>query len=44
MMFMTAPGTKVTRYGEDGDAVSERYITMPKEDVRADRSPRTTTG
>ncbi|GIJ46764.1 hypothetical protein Val02_36500 [Virgisporangium aliadipatigenens] len=35
MMFKTAPGTKITRYGRDGNAVSERYITMPREDERA---------
>ncbi|MGW3292768.1 rhamnogalacturonan lyase [Streptomyces xiamenensis] len=35
MMFKTAPGTKITRYGKDGRAVSTKYITMPREDVRA---------
>jgi hypothetical protein len=35
MMFKTAPGTKIIRYGRSGDVVSERYITMPREDVRA---------
>ncbi|NYI05523.1 rhamnogalacturonan lyase [Allostreptomyces psammosilenae] len=34
-MLKTAPGTKVTRYDEDGDVVSERYITMPRADQRA---------
>ncbi|MFC6022003.1 rhamnogalacturonan lyase [Plantactinospora solaniradicis] len=35
MMFKTAPGTKITRYDRTGAVVSERYITMPREDVRA---------
>jgi rhamnogalacturonan endolyase len=35
MMFKTAPGTKVIRYNRDGTVRSERFITMPKEDVRA---------
>ncbi|HLU45582.1 MAG TPA: rhamnogalacturonan lyase [Natronosporangium sp.] len=35
MMFKTAPGTKITRYDRDGDVVSERYITIPKQDRRA---------
>ncbi|WP_207922625.1 rhamnogalacturonan lyase [Micromonospora sp. KC606] len=35
MMFKTAPGTKITRYGKKGNVVSERYITLPKKDVRA---------
>jgi hypothetical protein len=35
MMFKTAPGTKITRYGRAGNVVSERYVTMPREDVRA---------
>jgi hypothetical protein len=35
MMFKTAPGTKITRYHRDGSVASERYITMPREDVRA---------
>ena len=35
MMFKTAPGTRIIRYDRDGDVVSERHITMPKEDVKA---------
>ncbi|MEQ4299970.1 rhamnogalacturonan lyase [Plantactinospora sp. B6F1] len=35
MMLKTAPGTKVTRYDRRGRVVSERYVTMPREDVRA---------
>ncbi|MER5894643.1 rhamnogalacturonan lyase [Streptomyces sp. NPDC001876] len=35
MMFKTAPGTKSIRYREDGSVASERYITMPRADVRA---------
>lgn len=35
MMFKTAPGTKTIRYGRDGRVISERYITMPWQDVRA---------
>jgi hypothetical protein len=35
MMLKTAPGTKVIRYGPGGDVVSERFITMPKQDVKA---------
>ncbi|HZN76786.1 MAG TPA: rhamnogalacturonan lyase [Micromonosporaceae bacterium] len=35
MMFKTAPGTKVTRYDSAGNVVSERFITMPGEDIRA---------
>ncbi|MFD9539821.1 rhamnogalacturonan lyase [Streptomyces sp. NPDC060022] len=35
MMFKTAPGTKSIRYREDGSIASERYITMPRADVRA---------
>ncbi|WP_253194775.1 rhamnogalacturonan lyase [Streptomyces sp. MP131-18] len=34
IMLKTAPGTKVTRYRADGSVASERYITMPREDVR----------
>ena len=30
MMMKTAPGTKIIRYGRNGDVVSERYITMPR--------------
>ncbi|AVT35897.1 rhamnogalacturonan lyase [Plantactinospora sp. BB1] len=35
MMLKTAPGTKVTRYDKRGRVLSERYVTMPREDVRA---------
>jgi hypothetical protein len=35
MMFKTAPGTKVIRYDAAGNVVSERFITMPRADVRA---------
>lgn len=35
MMFKTAPGTKIIRYHADGSVASERFITMPQEDVRA---------
>ncbi|MEV4099467.1 rhamnogalacturonan lyase [Nonomuraea sp. NPDC049649] len=34
-MLKTAPGTKTTRYAKDGRVLSERYITMPKQDVKA---------
>lgn len=34
LMFKTAPGTKVLKY-KNGKVVSESYITMPKEDVKA---------
>lgn len=35
MMFKTAPGTKVSRYNDEGQVVSENYITMPKKDIDA---------
>lgn len=35
LMFKTAPGTKVITYDKDGAVASERFITMPKQDVRA---------
>ena len=35
MSVKTAPGTKMTVFGEKGEVVSERYITMPREDVDA---------
>lgn len=35
LMFKTAPGTKITRYHRDGRIAAERYITLPREDVRA---------
>ena len=40
MMMKTAPGSKVTTYDRHGNAVSERYVTMPREDVRAGYSHR----
>ncbi|HET9139360.1 rhamnogalacturonan lyase [Actinophytocola sp.] len=35
LMFKTAPGTRVIRYRRDGTVAWQRFITMPKEDVRA---------
>ncbi|MEI2465310.1 rhamnogalacturonan lyase [Niallia taxi] len=35
MMFKTAPGTKVIHYDKKGNITSEKYITMPKEDIKA---------
>ena len=35
MAVKTAPGTKITRYDRLGNAISERYITLPEEDKRA---------
>jgi rhamnogalacturonan endolyase len=35
MMFKTAPGTKTISYDKAGNVVSQRFITMPREDVRA---------
>ncbi len=35
MMLKTAPGTKTTRYNSFGDVTSERFITMPRRDLRA---------
>ena len=35
MMFKTAPGTKVIRYDKKGNITSEKYITMPKSDIKA---------
>ena len=40
MMVKTAPGSKVTRYGPQGQVLNERYITMPRADVRAGYSHR----
>ncbi|MCM3787140.1 rhamnogalacturonan lyase [Domibacillus indicus] len=34
-MFKTAPGTKIIRYNDKGDVISQKYITMPKEDIEA---------
>jgi len=35
MMFKTAPGTKILRYNAAGEVVSEKLITLPREDRRA---------
>jgi Rhamnogalacturonan I lyases beta-sheet domain len=35
MMLKTAPGTKIIRYGAHGEVVSERHITMPRQDIKA---------
>jgi hypothetical protein len=35
LIFKTAPGTKVIRYNQEGNGVSETYITMLQEDVAA---------
>ncbi|GIF73014.1 rhamnogalacturonan lyase family protein [Asanoa siamensis] len=35
IMLKTAPGTKTIRYGRDGAVASQRFITMPRADVRA---------
>jgi hypothetical protein len=35
MMFKTAPGTKVIRYDKKGNITSEKYITMPKSNIKA---------
>ncbi|TDD50671.1 rhamnogalacturonan lyase [Nonomuraea terrae] len=35
LMLKTAPGTKAVRYGAGGRVVSERYVTMPRADVKA---------
>jgi rhamnogalacturonan endolyase len=35
LMLKTAPGTKTIRYDKAGNVVSERHITMPREDRRA---------
>ena len=35
LIFKTAPGTKVIRYNQEGNGVSESYITMLQEDVAA---------
>ncbi|WP_188193630.1 rhamnogalacturonan lyase [Nonomuraea sp. SYSU D8015] len=38
MMLKTAPGTKIIRYGPAGEVVSERHVTMPRQDVKAGHS------
>ncbi|MGN9845518.1 rhamnogalacturonan lyase [Nonomuraea sp. H19] len=35
LMLKTAPGTKMIRYGAGGEVVSERFVTMPRQDVKA---------
>lgn len=35
MSVKTAPGTKMIRYDEKGNVISEKYITMPGEHIRA---------
>ncbi|MBO4416391.1 MAG: rhamnogalacturonan lyase [Lachnospiraceae bacterium] len=35
MSVKTAPGTKMTIFDEDGNIISERYITLPKRDIEA---------
>ncbi|MEK3888591.1 rhamnogalacturonan lyase [Bacillus sp. FSL K6-3431] len=35
MMFKTAPGTKIINYDKNGNVTSEKYITMPKGDIKA---------
>ncbi len=35
MSVKTAPGTKMTVYGDNGEIVSEKYITIPERDVKA---------
>ncbi len=34
LMFKTAPGTKVITYDRHGNVARERFVTMPREDVR----------
>ncbi len=31
----TAPGTKMTRFDENGNVISEKYITIPEKDIKA---------
>ncbi|WP_228080596.1 rhamnogalacturonan lyase [Streptomyces profundus] len=35
LMLKTAPGSRIIRYDERGEVRSERYITMPRSDIRA---------
>jgi rhamnogalacturonan endolyase len=35
LMLKTAPGTRVIRYDAAGREVSQRYVTMPRADIRA---------
>ncbi|MEW9669365.1 rhamnogalacturonan lyase [Ammoniphilus sp. 3BR4] len=35
MMFKTAPGTKIIKFDKEGNIASEKYITMPQEDINA---------
>ncbi len=34
MSVKTAPGTKITKYDENGNVISEKYITLPERDVK----------
>ncbi|WP_199619230.1 rhamnogalacturonan lyase [Paenibacillus alkalitolerans] len=34
-MFKTAPGTKIVKFDQEGQIVSEKHITMPQEDIDA---------
>ncbi len=34
MAVKTAPGTKITKYDAKGNVISEKYITLPAEDVK----------
>lgn len=34
-MLKTAPGTKIIKYDKEGNVTSEKYITMPQEDIDA---------
>lgn len=33
MIMKTAPGTKVLHFNENGEVISEQYITLPEEDI-----------
>lgn len=35
MSVKTAPGTRMTKYDEKGNVISEKYITMPEKDIKA---------
>ncbi|KNC16347.1 integrin [Arthrobacter sp. RIT-PI-e] len=35
LMLKTAPGTRTTTYGPDGEVTAENYVTLPKADARA---------
>ena len=34
MSVKTAPGTKMTKFGDNGEILSETYITIPKKQVK----------